>query len=66
MSSTETRPRLNFEDWRRKADAICNAAHGLSLDDLADCPYYDWYEEGLSPAGAVKRAVRNEMSGDYE
>ena len=48
------------EEWKAAADAICWKRHGCSLDDLADVCYADMYEDGVTPAGAVRRAVRNQ------
>lgn len=50
-----------FEEWKKKANEICWNKHGCSLDDMADCCYYDWYEDGVSPRGAVSRAVKAQM-----
>lgn len=47
-----------FDEWKKEADEICSRKYGLSLDDLADVPYMDWYESGVSPKGAVSRAIK--------
>jgi hypothetical protein len=46
-------------EWKQEADNLCNKNFGLSLDDLPDCCYMDWYEEGITPARAVLRAMKN-------
>lgn len=47
--------KIGFEDWMKAADM----ASGGILYDLPDCPFNDWYEEGLSPFAAAKRAMRS-------
>lgn len=48
-----------FEQWKNEANKICEANYGMSLDDLEDCCYMDWYEDGVSPNAAVKRAIKH-------
>ena len=50
----------SFAAWFAKADAWCRRLAGLSLRDLADCCYRDWFEDGMSPKAAAKMALRNE------
>ena len=50
-----------FEQWKKEADQICSRDFGLSLEDLEDCCYRDWYEDGISPKVAVKRAIQNSI-----
>jgi hypothetical protein len=49
---------LPFDQWYAKANAICCTRLGVSLDDMPDCCYADWYEDGVTPKGAVSRAIR--------
>ena len=49
----------SFEDWMREVDRIIQARIGLSYNDLPDCCYMDWYEDGVTPKGAAGRALRN-------
>lgn len=48
-----------FSQWMRKVDALISASIGLGANDLEDHPYYDWYEDGVSPASAAKRVIRS-------
>ena len=57
--------KLSFDDWKREADKVCQAKTGMSLDDLPDVPFMDWYEEGVTPAGAAGRAIRSAKSDGY-
>jgi hypothetical protein len=45
----------------KSVDAACGKLAGLSIHDLADFCYRDWYEDGMSPVSAAKKAIRSEM-----
>lgn len=38
-----------YEQWYAQADRECLAISGLSINDLADGPSYDAFEDGASP-----------------
>ena len=48
-----------FEQWLAKIDAILLSKIGLSYNDLPDCPYAQWYEDGVTAKGAASRAIKN-------
>lgn len=48
----------SFEVWLREVDAKIRAKTGLSMLDLPDCPYADWYADGKTPAGAAASAIK--------
>lgn len=50
-----------FEVWFAEVNKKLRAATGLDARDLPDCPYYDWYDDGVTPANAAKRALRSAM-----
>ena len=60
MRTTNDTCRMSFTIWRRNAERVCETRTGLSLQDMVDAPYYDWYERGVSPSGAVSRVIRRE------
>ena len=47
-----------FEQWIKEVDTAIKKAVGLSHLDLPDCPYQDWYTDGVRPTTAAKRAVK--------
>lgn len=50
--------RVSFEEWMRQVNnAISDRLAGLTSDDLPDCCYRDWYDEGLSVRQAALRAI---------
>ncbi len=51
----------NFNAWMCAVDAACIRRSGLSIYDLADCCFHDWYDDGMTPAAAARHAIRYEM-----
>lgn len=47
-----------FEGWCQQVDRYVVGLAGLSKDDLPDCPYRDWYDDGVPALTAAKRAIR--------
>jgi hypothetical protein len=50
--------KMSFIDWKPEVDRQMDRLFGVVSDDLPDMPYYDWYEQGLSPKRAAQLAVR--------
>ncbi len=48
-----------FESWMQAVDKEIGNLCGMSNRDLPDVCYGDWYEDGVSPLSAAKRAIRN-------
>jgi hypothetical protein len=48
-----------FEQWFAAVDQNVEAIIGLSVNDLEDCCFMDWYEDGVKPASAARKALRN-------
>jgi hypothetical protein len=52
--------KLTFEGWMRAVgDNIASIMCGLSHDDLPDCCYRDWYDDGRTPQSAALEALKN-------
>jgi len=49
----------NFKQWLEHVNFHLETQHGLSSEDLPDCCYRDWHDEGVTPLQAAKRAIRN-------
>lgn len=47
----------SFDDWMHRVDAIVWRCVGMSVYDLPDCPFRDWYDDRLRPSRAASRAV---------
>ena len=47
----------SFEDWMERVNAALEGVCGLSSEDLADCCYRDWYDDGTTPGDAAIMAL---------
>lgn len=49
-----------FEQWMQDVNAaIAAIIGGLTSDDLPDCCYRAWYENGVTAKTAAKAAIKN-------
>lgn len=48
----------NFDVWMKAVNQQLILICGMSSDDLADCPYSDWWEDGMSVKGAARKAIK--------
>lgn len=55
---------MTFDAWMYAVDRFCEAQSGVSVHDLVDCPFADWYADGTSAASAARKAIRAEMGED--
>ena len=51
--------KMTFEQWMQLVDKEINNLTGLSSSDLVDCCYRDWYDDGVNPRAAARRAIKN-------
>ena len=49
----------NFSQWIARVNKLLTHFYGLTIDDLPDCLYSDWYESRLKPIFAAKKAIKN-------
>jgi len=49
---------LTFSQWMKEVDEACWCKAGLSVHDLGDCRFADWYDDGVRPATAARRALK--------
>ena len=47
-----------FDKWMRLVDGCCWSIAGCSVYDLPDCDFYCWYDDGLPPFRAARRALK--------
>lgn len=47
-----------FKEWMAKVDATLEKMLGLMNTDLADMPYREWYEKGMTSTAAAIKAVK--------
>lgn len=48
----------SFKDWLAEVDRAVNIILGVGINDLPDCPFRDWYDDGLTTLRAARRVVR--------
>lgn len=48
----------SFEEWFGDVNAAVIRRIGLSVHDLPDCPFRDWFEDGFSAKSAASAAIR--------
>jgi hypothetical protein len=51
--------KMTFDQWMRDVDQAVSRLAYLSVYDLTDQPFADWFEAGVRPLTAAKRAIRN-------
>lgn len=53
-----------FYNWMIAVDGhIARRMGGLNSNDLPDCCYRDWFDDGVSSERAASRAIRNAKEG---
>ncbi len=56
----------SFETWLKQCDRVTMARlHGISLHDMTDASWMDYFEDGLSPEDAVESAIDDYWTQDY-
>lgn len=50
-------PELTYDKWLEVLDRTVIARTGLSVHDLPDVPFRDWYRDEMSPADAATQAL---------
>lgn len=58
--------RPSFEEWMSRIDRMLIRYRGISLYDLEDCPYRDWYEERIRPIYAANKALKRAGARYFE
>lgn len=56
----KTEQQKRFEAWMAKVEKTILSTVGLSYKDLADQPYFTWFEAGYSPSRAARQAIASE------
>ena len=50
----------SFDSWMQKVDSAVMRRSGVSVHDLADQCFYDWYNDGITPVQAARLTLENE------
>lgn len=59
---THLTQRDGFATWMQAVDNEVWALVGVSVHDLPDCLYRDWYDDSTNPKIAAKRAIKQATS----
>ena len=51
-----------FERWMQRIDAVLTKLRGVSVHDLPDAPFCDWYDARLRPIHAANKVLRRASS----
>lgn len=58
MLATKQHPEdQGFDSWKERVDLEIVRMSGVSLEDLPDVLYHDWYDEGYTPKEAAIEAI---------
>jgi len=57
---------VDFETWLRKVDALYISTIGLGMDDLGDAPWYDYWDDGMTPREAVAHALTDWQDMEFD
>jgi hypothetical protein len=51
---------MTFEQWMQKVDSAVIRQTGVSVHDLADQCFHDWFDDGITPVQAARLTLENE------
>jgi hypothetical protein len=54
---------ITFEQWLALVNTTVEEEVGLSISDLPDCPYRDWFDGAMGSRTAAARAINNVIPG---
>ena len=54
----------SLDEFMRRVDALVTRYVGLSIHDLPDRCYSDYFEDGLRPAQVAKRIIKSVNRGE--
>ena len=49
----------NYDAWMRDVNIYIEKCAGCSADDLPDCCYADWHDQGMTVGAAARKAIRS-------
>lgn len=55
-----------FDEWMKRVDIILYRTRGVSVYDLPDCTFRDWYDARVRPIRAANKALRNAVGCDLD
>lgn len=58
VAKVDAKGKRSFEEWKRLLDQQVTKSVGIGVDDLPDCDYSQWFEHGMTPEAAAKKAIK--------
>lgn len=58
-------PTQTFEEWQATIDRYVGRVIGLSIHDLPDQPYRDWFDDEVTAKEAAREIVESALNGDF-
>jgi hypothetical protein len=58
MTNKPIRTAITFDQWMREVNHSIALRTGMTSDDLPDCCYRDWYDDGLEAKRAASQAIK--------
>ena len=52
---------MTFLQWLARINSILRAKHGFDIEGLPDEPFYDYYDDNLTPDQVVDIMIQNNM-----
>ena len=56
---------MEFDAWMQDVDDCVKEQSGLDIRDLPDCLYQDWFDEGVEPEDAARKALEENGFMDF-
>jgi hypothetical protein len=56
---------MSFTQWMSQVDRKVMGVAGLSVHDLTDQPFREWWEEGMSPKEAAELTLEDNDFYDF-
>ena len=56
--------RPTFEEWMARVDRLVSRHVGISVYDLEDAPFMEWYEDRVRPIRAANKALKRQQGMD--
>ena len=47
-----------FDQWMDRIDRVISKYRGISVYDLEDCPFTEWYDNRIRPIKAANKALK--------
>jgi hypothetical protein len=60
MTTNEKVNGLTLEEWMKRVDRVVLRLAGVSVHDLADQTFWDWWHDGMKPSEAARLTLADD------